>query len=142
TRLIDMGVEPFLIASSLQGVVAQRLVRRLCPACKEAFTPDSSLLNQFGKTPKDAEGITFYKAVGCEACRNRGYAGRVAVSELLMMNDDLQRAILNRESSITIKKMARNKMHTMREEGWEKICKGVASFDDVLRTTQLDSFED
>ncbi len=142
TRLIDMGVEPFLIASSLQGVVAQRLVRRLCPACKEPFTPDSSLLNQFGKTEKDVEGITFYKAVGCEACRNRGYSGRIAVSELLLMNDDLQRAVLNRESSITIKNIARSRMCTMRESGWEKICKGIASFDDVLRTTQLDGFED
>ena len=141
TRLLDMGVEPFLTASSLQGILAQRLVRRLCPECREPMTPNAAELSQFGRTQADIENITFYNGKGCESCNNWGYSGRVAVAELLIMTDALQNAILNNESSHVIKAIATKNMETMREDGWRKICQGVTSFDSVLKQTQIDKIE-
>jgi len=142
TRLLDMGVESFLIASSLQGVVAQRLVRRLCRKCREPVRPDPVLLAQFDRTKADIDDFTFYRAAGCDACKGRGYSGRVALAELLLMSEKLQQAILNREPSHAIKALARATMRTIREEGWDKICQGVTSFEDVLRQTQRDEVEE
>lgn len=142
TRLLDMGVEPFLIASSLQGILAQRLVRKLCPHCRKPFQPSTALLNQFDRKAEDVRDITFYEPAGCDMCKGRGYAGRVAISELLMVNSKLQEAVLERQSSHIIKKLARHKMITIREDGWGKICSGITSFEDVLRQTQKDSLDD
>ena len=141
TRLLDMGVEPFLIASSLQGAAAQRLVRRLCAKCREPFDPDPVMLAQFGKAPADLEGATMYRAAGCEACNGWGYSGRIATAELLLMNQQLQSSILQREDSNRIKSLARSSMRTMREEGWEKLKLGLTTFEDVLRQTQRDEIE-
>lgn len=142
TRLVDMGVEPFLIASSLQGVLAQRLVRRLCHECREPIVPDPSMLAQFGREPQDVKGVTFYQARGCEVCRNRGYAGREGIFELLLISETLRRMILNHESNNAIKEAAGESMQPMREDGWRKLCTGDTSFEEVLRTTQRELVED
>jgi len=141
TRLLDMGVEPYLIASSLQGVLAQRLVRRLCDCCRVPVRPDPMIVAQFDKTAQDVEGVMFYEAVGCEVCKGRGYSGRIAVAELLLMNAELQRAILSQESSQAIKSLALGTMQTMREDGWNKVCRGITSVDDILRQSQRDDIE-
>jgi len=142
TRLLDMGVEPFLIASSLQGVAAQRLVRRLCPHCRVPMRPGPAMLSQFGHTEEEVKGITFYAAKGCEKCKGWGYSGRVAVAELLIINEPMQRAVLERGSSQIIKQLAVGTMETIREDGWNKICQGITTFDDVMRQTQRDQVED
>lgn len=141
TRLIDMGIEPYLIASSLQGALAQRLVRRLCQKCREPFVPEPHLLGQFDKTPADAEGITFYRPRGCDACRGRGYDGRLAIFELLLMTEELENLINRHASSHEIKAAARRTMRTMREDGWEKICAGQTTFQEIFRQTQSDQSE-
>jgi len=142
TRLVDMGIEPYLIASSLQGVLAQRLVRRLCPGCRRPVCPSPAMLAQFGRTEADVTGVTFYEAVGCEACRGRGYSGRIGIFELLLMNEHLQRQILDRASNATIKSAALGAMTTMREDGWGRICQGTTSIDEVLRQTQSEQVEE
>ncbi|MDK2971841.1 MAG: type pilus assembly protein PilB [Candidatus Sumerlaeota bacterium] len=138
TRLLDMGVEPYLIASSLQGVLAQRLVRRLCPACRQPFEPDEELFAQFGKTREDAAGAAFCRPVGCEACKERGYVGRMGIFELLEIDDDLRHLIVKSESSHLIKDAAKGRMTTMREDGWRKIASATTTFAEVLRQTQRD----
>jgi type IV pilus assembly protein PilB len=141
TRLLDMGLEPFLIASSLQGVLGQRLVRKLCPHCRKPVKIDKIMLAHFRKTEDDVRDITAYAPAGCEACKNRGYLGRIGIYELLLINEDLQQMILNRESSHIIKNRAMMTMTTMRDDGWQKICQGITSFEEVLRQTQSETLE-
>ena len=142
TRMLDMGLEPYLIASSLQGALAQRLVRQLCTRCRVPMQPDAPTLAQFDKTPDDARGHTFYAAVGCEHCHGRGYSGRTGVYELLLMSEEMQHMILNCQSSHLIKNAAMQGVTAMRDDGWQKICAGITSFDEVLRQTQRDRIED
>lgn len=142
TRLLDMGVEPYLIASSLQGVLAQRLVRKLCPNCREETRPGSAMLAQFGKTERDIVGVKIYAAAGCEMCHGRGYMGRIGIFELLLMNEELQKQILSHGSSQTIRKVASGLMTTMREDGWQKIRQGMTTIEEVLRHTQRDQVEE
>ncbi|MBX3729939.1 MAG: Flp pilus assembly complex ATPase component TadA [Candidatus Sumerlaeia bacterium] len=141
TRLLDMGVEPYLIASSLQGVLAQRLVRRLCDRCRVPYDPPDELLAQFGKTREEARGGTFFKPAGCEHCKQRGYAGRIGIFELLDVDEELQHLIVRGESSHAIKAVAMKKMMSMREDGWQKIRSGTTTFAEVLRQTQRDRSE-
>ncbi|MBF0312258.1 MAG: type II secretion system ATPase GspE [Oligoflexia bacterium] len=133
TRLIDMGVEPFLIASSLAAVLAQRLIRTLCPDCKQPTVPtpfELSLL-QINSVPADA---TIFKPKGCPKC-NRGYQGRTTVAELLMVNDEVRALILARSDAVTIKKAAiRSNMRTLRQDALEKLYKGFTSVEEVVHT--------
>lgn len=141
TRLMDMGVEPFLIASSLLSVLAQRLVRKVCPHCATPYDPPAQLLSQLDKTPADCEGAKFVHANACEHCAQRGYQGRLGLFELLTINDELRQMIVNREASVAIKNAALKEMKTMREDGWEKLVAGVTTFEEVLRVTQRDYAE-
>lgn len=133
TRLIDMGVQPFLISSSLVGVLAQRLVRTLCKECKQA-----SKLTDFEKVVLDIDNLptetTIFKAVGCPKCSNTGYAGRTVVSELLLINDEIRALIIQKADAATIKKAAvRNGMRTLRGDALDKIFEGITSVDEVMR---------
>jgi type IV pilus assembly protein PilB len=137
TRLIDMGVEPFLIASSVLGVLAQRLVRVLCPKCKEAYKPSSQLLNTLG-LPANKE-YAFYKAVGCRHCSQMGYQGRLGVFEVMVMNEELRKLAVAKSSSDEIMRQARKSgMVNLREDGLLKVMNGVTSLEEVFRVTQVD----
>ncbi len=137
TRLVDMGVEPYLVASSLEAVMAQRLVRVLCPACKEV---DDSKRTQALKDRVEAlRDATIYRAVGCKACRNTGYAGRQALFELMTMSGPLRQALLKGGSSLEITEIARREgMRTLLEDGWRLVCAGATSPAEVLRVSKDD----
>ena len=135
-RLIDMGCEPFLIATSLLGVVSQRLVRLLCPHCKEAYKPTAGELKMLGGKFKTK---TFYKPKGCNKCGYKGYLGRTAIAEILVVNDEIRSLILQSSSGNDIKKKAIELgMRTFRDHGLEKASQGLTSIEEVLSNTQLD----
>ncbi len=138
TRLLDMGVEPFLIASSLQGVLGQRLVRRLCAGCRRPVRPDPDLRAQF---ESDLMPETIYEAGGCESCRGTGYSGRLGIFELLRMSEQLHDLILHAENSSQVKKLARTTMTTMLQDGWEKICAGQTTVQEIIKVTQAEQLE-
>jgi general secretion pathway protein E len=133
TRLVDMGVEPFLIASSLLAVLAQRLVRRICPECKEPFQPEEATLEELG-LPKDQ---VFYHGRGCEACMQSGYRGRTGIFELLVMDNDIRHLLTTGADSVKMKDRAvRNGMATLFEDGLLKVKTGMTTLNEVLRVTQ------
>jgi len=131
TRLIDMGIEPYLIASSLIGVTAQRLVRKICPECKEEYEPNKFILKQIGI--EDYEGV-FYKGKGCIACGNSGYKGRIAVQEVLRIDDNIREMILQRKPSTDIKEYAvKNGTITLLQDAINKAKKGITTLEEVIR---------
>jgi len=141
TRLEDMGVEPFLIASSVEGVIAQRLVRLLCTECKTVAHPDPLLVRQVNVTREDPTNLTLYRPVGCEACRYTGFRGRTALIEMFKMNEDLRRAIVNGAAANEIKRIAMHHgMEPIRYDGWRKIRTGRTTVDEVLNVTMEDTF--
>ncbi|MBI5873101.1 MAG: type II/IV secretion system protein [Candidatus Omnitrophica bacterium] len=135
TRLIDMGVEPFLISSSVIGIMAQRLVRTLCEKCRQAYTPAAATLKDFGVDEK----INFYRGAGCTRCKNTGFAGRLSISEFLVINEDIRKMVNEKVSADIIKKKAVSLgMKTLREDGLEKAKNGLTSLEEVLRVTEGD----
>ena len=136
TRLVDIGVEPFLISSSVIAVIAQRLVRVLCKECKEPFKPDDFTLKRLGLRPDRASGVSFYRAKGCEHCFQTGYRGRIGIYEIMVLNSDLKALILRTFDSNRIKTEAvKHKMKTLRQDGIQKILKGLTTIEEVLRVT-------
>lgn len=136
TRLLDMGVEHFLLSSTLLGVLAQRLVRVICPHCKESFIPDRKLISSMRLKDKDLEDVTFYEGKGCDACRGTGFSGRTAIFEYLSIDEDIRKEIIGRSSTEEIKKTAIKKgMSTLRQDGWKKIKEGITTIPEVLRVT-------
>jgi len=133
TRLLDMGVEPFLVASSLEAVLAQRLVRVICSKCREPYQPKPT------EVPPDFgwKGEPLYRGRGCRDCRNTGFAGRKGIFELLMLDDDLRELVLQRASSSKILNAARAKgLVLLREDGFVKVRKGITTIDEVVRATK------
>jgi general secretion pathway protein E len=138
-RMLDFGVEPFLIATSILGVVAQRLVRILCPHCKLQYEPSDVELSMLSIPRELARKSSICKPVGCEHCNQKGYTGRTNIQELLVVNDDIRSLILKRADGNTIKKQAvANGMSTFRDNGIEKVLAGITSIEEVLSNTQLD----
>lgn len=138
-RLIDMGCEPFLIATSLLGVVAQRLVRVLCPHCKEVYEPTEVELESLEMTREQAQNGTIYRAIGCGECNQKGYIGRTTISELLMVTEEIRSLIMQRADGNQVKKLAvQQGMVTFRQHGIEKVLRGVTTIEEVLTNTQLD----
>jgi len=136
-RLVDMGVEPFLVASSLECIVAQRLVRIICPKCKQEQEATPDLIR--GLTSESAEGIKVYVGKGCDDCRDTGYFGRTAIHEVVVMSDSLRQLTVKNVSSSELKKHAiQEGMRTLRQDGWEKIKEGITTIEEVLRVTQGD----
>ncbi len=136
TRLLDMGVETFLLSSTLLGILAQRLVRVICQNCKERIEPDEKLLKGMNLTPDESGKISFYRGRGCEECRNTGFKGRMAIFEYLPVGDDVRREIVARSSTEKIKKTAIDKgMITLRQDGWRKVKEGITTISEVLRVT-------
>ena len=133
TRLIDMGVEPFLVSSTLSGVMAQRLVRVICPTCKTEINPKDAGLPKNMKWPNGAKVFT---GSGCRACRSSGYRGRTGLYELLTMNEELGERIIERVASSELVRIGRaNGMRLLSEDGWLKVRNGVTTPDEVLRVT-------
>ena len=142
TRLIDMGIEPFLVSSSIVAIMAQRLVRLLCPYCKKEYIPSNIELRDLGLSLKDLEGHSVYIPQGCERCMYTGYRGRTGIYELLIVNDPIRDMILKNVNSQLIKNRAIELgMKTLRMDGAEKIFKGITSIEEVLRVTQEDIVE-
>ena len=135
TRLIDMGVEPFLASSAIIGVLAQRLVRKICPDCKEKFAPTKEALKDIGLAPEAK--IDFYQGKGCAKCLNTGYKGRISLYELMLPDDKIRNAIIAKAPANEIRKLARSsEMLTLMEDGIEKIKQGITTVEEVLRVTQ------
>ena len=138
-RLIDMGCEPFLIATSLMGVIAQRLVRLLCPHCKEPHEPTDSELLSLELTREQVKDAKVNKAVGCNECNQKGYLGRTIIQELLLVDDDIRSLIMQRKDGGTIKKCALDGgMQTFRDHGISKVLNGLTTIEEVLSNTQID----
>jgi general secretion pathway protein E len=139
TRLIDMGVEPFLIASSVVMVLAQRLVRRLCPACKKPYTPDDAVLSRLGVTKADLAGKTIYEAVGCPECMESGYRGRLAIFEVMEMSEKLaELTVLRSDTTLLSKQAVKDGMTFLVSDGWRKVLLGVTSIEEVLAVATMD----
>ncbi|MBN2561693.1 MAG: type II secretion system ATPase GspE [Phycisphaerae bacterium] len=133
TRMLDMGVEPFLVASSVEAALAQRLIRTLCPHCKEPYEPDRlDVPEDF-----DPQGATIYRPSGCRECRNTGYAGRKGIFELMVMDDELRELVLQRVSSNKIKNLAvKHGLVLLRDDGWSKVRQGITTISEVVRATK------
>jgi type IV pilus assembly protein PilB len=135
-RLIDMGLEPFLVGASLLLVVAQRLVRKICPECKRSYQPTSELLQQLGMEPSQAESLLFYEGKGCNNCNDTGYRGRMALYEVMEMDEELADAAIKGLPNREIKVIARkNGMNTLRDSGIVKVLDGLTTVEEVLSTT-------
>src|SRR5437588_11585937 len=135
TRLIDMGIEPFLVSSTVEGVLAQRLVRTICPECKEEYEPHE-LPNDF---PGKVGQTKLWKGVGCRACRQTGYRGRTGIYELMVTGDNIREMCVQRVSSMTIRHQAlKEGMITLRKDGWRKVQMGVTTIEEVARVTAGD----
>lgn len=142
TRLLDMGIEPFLISSSIEGLVAQRLVRLLCPHCKQQWKPEPSVLKRVNVTNDDPDSVTIFKARGCEKCRYTGFMGRTAVYEIVQITEDFRRLVVERAPANILKKCALSHgMRPLRHDGWEKIKSGMTTIDEVLRVTLEDEIQ-
>lgn len=138
-RLIDMGCEPFLIATSIMGVGAQRLVRVLCPHCKEPHEPTAVELRSLEITNEMARSASFFRAVGCNHCNQKGYIGRSVIQEIMLINDDIRSLIMKRADGATIKKEAiKHGMITFRDHGIQKVLSGITTIEEVLTSTQMD----
>ncbi len=138
TRLVDMGVEPFLVSSSVLAVIGQRLVRKICPNCKEEFKPPDGLLQQAGIDPAK-KGVKVYHGKGCKTCMGTGYKGRICIFELMLPNDKIRSLIVQKTSMDVVRKEAvLAGMKTMRDDGILKVLQGVTTVDEVIRATQED----
>jgi len=136
TRLVDMGIEPFLVGSSLVSVLAQRLVRVLCPGCREPYAAPDNELRELGLRPSEDE-IKLYRPVGCARCNNTGYHGRVGIFEMMLIDDEIRGMISTNIDSKTIKRAAVNKgMGTLRQDGARKAISGMSSVAEVMRATE------
>ncbi|HVR84978.1 MAG TPA: type II secretion system ATPase GspE [Planctomycetota bacterium] len=137
TRLVDMGLEPFLVASTVEGLMAQRLVRRICKTCKKELKASDSEISSL--LPEDIK--TLWKGSGCEDCRGTGYRGRQGVFELLVVDDEMREMILKREAANRLKKYAiEHGMQTLRDDGWNRVRAGVTTAEEVLRITKSDKY--
>jgi len=138
TRLLDMGVEPFLVSSSVIAIIAQRLVRLICPECRVSYHPTLEELNKLGITPEGTERL-FYRGKGCSHCMKTGYRGRSGLYEILLLDDEIRNMILSKVDSGQIKALAISKgMMTLREDGARRVAAGLTTTEEVLRVTQED----
>jgi general secretion pathway protein E len=140
TRLLDMGIEPFLVSSSVIGILAQRLVRRMCPDCSQQVTPAESGLAELGLGYMLGDNSKLrVPGAGCDSCRQTGYRGRVAIQELLHIDDTVRSYIMQRTDAQSIREISVARgMHTIRDDGADKIREGITSVAEVLRVTSVD----
>ncbi|REK08458.1 MAG: pilus assembly protein PilB [Planctomycetota bacterium] len=140
TRLRDMGIAPFLITATVEGILAQRLVRRICTQCREESAPSSEVLQDLELTPEDLAGKAYYRGRGCDACNNTGYKGRVGLFELMIMNDNLRDMIMRDASTEELRDAARGfGMVTLRDAGMSAAGEGLTTLEEVVRETVLEA---
>jgi len=138
TRLVDMGIEPFLVSSSILAVLAQRLIRKLCPDCREPFRPSEQELARIGLKPTDATG-KISRPKGCRNCRNTGYRGRMAIQELMIMDDDIRSLVMqNADAAMLRRQCTAQGMTLLRQDGAARVLRGETSIEELLRVTQED----
>jgi len=139
TRLLDMGIEPFLAASSLEGIVAQRLVRRLCPECRRPWSGEPGMLEEENFPVERMQAEPVYEACGCETCHRTGFRGRTGLFETMLVTDNIRPLIVSRAAADEIKNTALHEgMKTLRDDGWEKVLQGLTTIEEVLRVTEED----
>lgn len=139
TRLLDMGIEPFLISSSIEGLLAQRLVRVLCPHCKQPYQPDAAVMKRVNVTGDSLDSLQIYRQRGCEKCRFTGFSGRTAVYEIVQITEGFRRLVVERSPANVLKRYAMDQgMRPLRHYGWEKIKAGITTIEEVLRVTLED----
>jgi len=137
TRMTDMGIEPFLISSSVLAILAQRLVRTICTNCKESYKAPAKLLSELGIDGK--KDVKFFRGKGCNNCKHTGYKGRIGIYELMLMSDKIGDMVLARNASTAIKKTAQSEgMKTLKEDGIQKVLDGLTTIDEVMRVTMMD----
>jgi type IV pilus assembly protein PilB len=137
-RLLDMGIAPFLVSSSLLMVVAQRLCRRICAECREPVESSMSTLLDAGFRPEEVESIRIFRGAGCGACANTGYRGRTAIHEILRMSPEIQDAVVRRRAASEIAEIAiKHGMRTLRDAGLRKVASGTTTLDEVIRVTHV-----
>jgi type IV pilus assembly protein PilB len=141
TRLIDMGVEPFLISSALEGVLAQRLLRRVCSVCRAEYAPTPAILSQIESLGHRKIEGKFYRGTGCEECRGTGYRGRIGIFELLAVTVELRELILQKRSNAEMKSLAQKTMMTMHQDALLKAGSGVTTLEEILRVSSGDLLE-
>jgi type IV pilus assembly protein PilB len=135
-RLLDLGLEPFLITATVEGVVAQRLVRCICSRCKETYVPDETMLLELNLRPEDVAGRTFSRGVGCDYCRGTGYSGRMAIFEIMLYDDRIRGLVMERKSTNMLREAARKRgMRTLRESGLLAIYDGLTTIEEVVGQT-------
>ncbi len=136
TRLIDMGVEPFLIASAIEAILAQRLVRCICPKCKYEYIPTDECLREAGISKEESKGKKFFRGSGCEHCNNSGYKGRSGIFELLILDEDIRSLILDKVPIARLREQAvKNGMRTLREDGLRKVFSGQTTLEELVEIT-------
>jgi len=137
TRLVDMGIEPFLVASSVEGLVAQRLVRRLCRHCRRLKFPDPDFLDSVGFPQERLSEGNIYEAVGCEECRHTGFTGRMGIYEIIPISDEIRQLIVARAGATDIRNAAlKHGMRPLRHDGWSKVLRGLTTIEEVLRVSE------
>ena len=137
----NMGIEPFLITSTVHCVVAQRLLRRVCKDCKQPYEATPEILEEMG-LPVTGETVTLYKGAGCATCSSTGYKGRMAIHEVMILNDEFKKAVLQRKPASDLKRAARaGGMQTLRECGVQKVLKGMTTVEELFRVAHADEDE-
>ncbi len=135
-RILDLGVEPYLITATVEGIVAQRLVRKICPSCKTEFEPTEEQLFELSLTPEEVKGKKFYYGRGCSKCNKTGYRGRTALFEIMIFNDEIRELIMNQASTNVIRNAAQEAgMISLRDNGLEAIYNGITTIDEVVKET-------
>ncbi len=143
TRLVDFGIQPFLVASSVLAIMAQRLVRKVCPKCKVRYEPPAHVLSGLGIKPDLAKKANFMRGKGCNHCNKKGYRGRMGIYELMTMTSQVREMAFKGESTLNVRKLARKQgMRTLFEDGMIKAIRGMTTIDEVLRITQQDVLEE
>jgi type IV pilus assembly protein PilB len=135
-RILDLGLEPFLVTATLEAIVAERLVRTICPRCKEQYVPTEDALMELNLTPEQVAGRSFYHGTGCDYCRGTGYSGRIGIFEIMMMDDELRDLVMNRSSTGVLREAARKRgMRTLRESGLLAVYDGQTTIEEVVAQT-------
>ena len=138
-RLLDLGLEPFLVTATLEGIIAQRLVRRLCANCKEQYTPSEEQLMELELRPEEVSGRIFWYGKGCDACNNTGYRGRQGIYELMLLDDEMRDMIVQHASTQQLRAESKKRgMRTLRQAGLLAIYDGVTTIEEVVKETIME----
>jgi type IV pilus assembly protein PilB len=138
-RLLDLGLESFLITATIEGIIAQRLVRKICSKCKEAYSPTEVELMELALTPEDIKDRQFYRGVGCEFCKSTGYKGRTGLYEIMVLDDEMRDMIMNSASTQVLREASRKRgSRSLRQAGLIAIYDGITTIDEVVQETLAD----